>query len=68
MARPIRVDYADAAHHVAARGNERKAIYREDDDRRTFLDTLATACERLGLVVHAYGLMPNHYHLLTQPA
>jgi putative transposase len=66
MARPVRVEYPHAAHHVAARGNERKLIYRSDRDRRMFLDTLATACERFGLVVHAYCLMPNHYHLLTQ--
>ena len=31
MARRIRVDYADAADRVAARGNERKAICRDDD-------------------------------------
>jgi len=66
MARPIRVEYADAAYHVTARGNERKAIYRDDHDQRRFLDAVATACERFGLVVHAYCLMPNHYHLLAQ--
>jgi putative transposase len=60
MARPVRVDYPQAAQHVAARGNARKPIYRSDRDRRMFLDTLATACERFGLVVHGYCLMPNH--------
>lgn len=63
MARPIRVEYADAAYHVTARGNERKELYRDDYDRRRFLVTLATASDRFGLVVHAYCLMPNHHHL-----
>jgi REP element-mobilizing transposase RayT len=31
-----------------------------------FLETLGQACDRYGLVVHGYCLMPNHYHLLVQ--
>lgn len=66
MARPIRVEFADAVYHVTARGNERKAIYRNDQDRERFLETVEQATERFGLVIHAYCLMPNHYHLLVQ--
>ena len=66
MARPIRVEYADAVYHVTARGNERKAIYRDDVDRQRFLETLGQAVERFRVIVHAYCLMPNHYHLLLQ--
>jgi REP element-mobilizing transposase RayT len=66
MARPVRIQYADAAYHVTARGNERKAIYRDDDDRRRYLETLAEMADRFGIVIHAYCLMPNHYHLLAQ--
>lgn len=66
MARPIRVEYEDAVYHVTARGNEQKAIYRDDADREVFLATLAQACEQFGLVVHVYCLMPNHYHLVVQ--
>ncbi len=66
MARPIRVEYADAVYHVTARGNERKAIYRDDADRQRFLETVEQAVERFGVVIHAYCLMPNHYHLLVQ--
>jgi REP element-mobilizing transposase RayT len=66
MARPIRVEFEDAVYHVTARGNERKAIYRDDHDRQRFLDTLEETVERFALVIHAYCLMPNHYHLLAQ--
>jgi len=66
MARPIRVEFAGAAYHVTARGNEQRPIFRDDTDRRMWLATVGQACERFGLVVHAYCLMPNHYHLLAQ--
>ena len=66
MARPIRVEFADAVYHVTARGNERKAIYRDDQDRQRFLETTQEVHDRFGVVIHAYCLMPNHYHLLIQ--
>jgi len=66
MARPIRVEYANAVYHVTARGNERRAIYRDDADRMRFLETLEEAVERFGVVIHTHCLMPNHYHLLLQ--
>jgi len=66
MARPIRVEFEDAAYHVMARGNERRAIFRSDQDRRLFLETLGEAVPRFGLLVHAYCLMPNHYHLVVE--
>ncbi|HXI85153.1 MAG TPA: transposase [Verrucomicrobiae bacterium] len=64
MARPLRVEFADAVYHVMARGNERKAIYHDDEDRHRFLDSLAETVERFGVRLHAYCLMANHYHLL----
>jgi REP element-mobilizing transposase RayT len=64
MARPLRIEFEGAAYHVTARGNERRAIFRDDADRLRFLETLGQACARFGLVVHGYCLMPNHYHLL----
>jgi REP element-mobilizing transposase RayT len=53
-------------YHVTARGNERRAIYRDDADRARFLETVGKAVEQFGMVVHAYVLMPNHYHLLVE--
>ena len=66
MARSIRIEYAGALYHVMARGNRRERIYRDDDDRRFFLKTLAEACGMTGWRVHAWVLMSNHYHLLIQ--
>ena len=33
MARPLRIEYEGAHYHVSTRGNERKAIFRDDRDR-----------------------------------
>ena len=41
MARQLRICFEGALYHVTARGNERKAIVRDDEDRQRFLDCLA---------------------------
>ena len=50
----------------AARGNERKSIYRDDRDRQHFLTLLAQVVDRFHVLVHAYVLMDNHYHALAE--
>lgn len=65
MSRPIRVEFAGAVYHIMARGNERKDIFRDDRDRGRYVDALAQAVEQFGLRLHAYCLMPNHYHLIV---
>jgi REP element-mobilizing transposase RayT len=66
MARPLRIEYAGAFYHLTARGNARQAIFLSDDNRRKFLQLLATAVERYNWRVHAYCLMDNHYHLVVE--
>jgi REP element-mobilizing transposase RayT len=66
MARALRIQRPGGRYHVTARGNERKAIYRDDSDRAHFLELLGELTERFGLRVHAYVLMDNHFHLLVE--
>jgi REP element-mobilizing transposase RayT len=66
MARPLRIEYSGAVYHVTSRGNERKPIYLDDDDRRLFLDILARVNSRYNWLCHAYCLMDNHYHLVIE--
>ena len=49
-----------------ARGNQGSRIFKDDQDRRCFLETLGEACEKTGWHIHAYVLMGNHYHLLVE--
>lgn len=64
MARAWRIEYAGALYHVHARGNERRDIFADDDDRRSFAHLLGEAARRFEIEVFAYVLMNNHYHLL----
>ncbi len=66
MARPLRLEYPGAVYHLTARGNARQAIYRDDEDRRIFLELLGAAVERYQWRCHAYCLLPNQYHLLVE--
>lgn len=51
---------------MTARGNERKAIYRGEPDRKHFLELLPLWRERFRLRLRAYVLMDNHYHFLLE--
>ncbi|MGH7395305.1 MAG: transposase, partial [Candidatus Methylomirabilales bacterium] len=53
-------------YHVTARGNERKAIVRDDRDRARFVDTLAAMVDLYRVRCHGWVLMTNHYHLLLE--
>lgn len=66
MARKLRVEYPGAIYHVMNRGDRREPIFQDDDDRWQFLATLGEACVRSGWQVHAYCLMPNHFHLVVE--
>lgn len=66
MARPLRIDYPGAWHHVMSRGARRAPIFRSDVECSLFLSVLAELPKRYGVEVHAYALMPNHYHLLVR--
>jgi len=68
MPRPERIEYQDAYYHVMNRGRDggRRDIFLSKEYYEAFLGTLAEVVERFGVVIHAYCLMTNHYHLLVQ--
>jgi putative transposase len=66
VARPLRISYPNAVYHVTCRGNDRKNIFRDDRDRRVFLEKLNTSMEIYEVNVQAYVLMSNHFHLIVE--
>lgn len=66
MARKLRVEYPGAVYHVMNRGDRREPIFRDDEDRHRFLNTLGEACGKTGWQVHALCLMTNHFHLVVE--
>ena len=66
MARPLRIEYPGAWYHVTSRGSERGEIFRDDRDRKRFLEALEESIERFKVEVHCYVLMSNHFHFLLR--
>ena len=66
MARPLRIEYPGAVYHITSRGNEKKPVFKDDEDRRNFLNTLRHVNKKYNWICHAYCLMINHYHFLVE--
>ncbi len=66
MARPLRIEFPGALYHVTARGNAQRDLFLDDEDRERFLSVLDRVVSRFHLLLHAYCLMDNHYHLLLE--
>lgn len=66
MPRPLRLEYPGAYYHVMNRGRRRERIFNQEKEFKVFLSILKNTCESCRVIVHAYCLMSNHYHLLLQ--
>ena len=66
MARALRIEYAGAAYHVINRGVERRTIFSVPKDHEQFLRIVSQLNVRHKVVLFAYCLMPNHYHLFLR--
>ena len=66
MARPLRIEYPGAVYHITSRGNEKKPVYKDDQDRKNFLFILDKVNKRYHWLCHTYCLMDNHFHLLIE--
>jgi putative transposase len=54
-------------YHALNRGNNRAAVFADDEDHLAFLQALAGAKERYPFRLLGYCLMTNHFHLLLRP-
>jgi len=59
-----RLEFVGARHHVMNRTARRATLFDDPDVRELFFDVLAELPQRFGCRIHAYALMPNHYHLM----
>jgi putative transposase len=66
MARPLRIQFPGAFYHITCRGIERRKIFIDDKERYRFLAYLSESLDTYQVVLHAYILMVNHFHLLIQ--
>lgn len=67
MARQPRFVLPDYPQHVIQRGNNQERILYEEDDYWLMWEKIGAAAEKFQCDLHAYVLMPNHFHLVLTP-
>ncbi len=67
MARLPRFVLPGYPQHVIQRGNNRQQILFEEEDYWFIWEKIGIAAEKFQCEIHAYVLMPNHFHLLLTP-
>jgi len=64
MPRKARLDVPGTLHHVMVRGIEKSKIFRDEEDRKAFVDRISTLVKESGTRILAWSLLDNHLHLL----
>ena len=67
VARIARVVVLGVPHHVTQRGNRRQRTFFNDRDYASYRKIMRQHCDRHGVEIWAYCLMPNHVHLVAVP-
>jgi len=65
MPRTARIMVPGCPFHVSHRGNERRIVFGDDDDRLEYLRLLGRYSSQFGMAIWSYCLMPNHVHLIV---
>ena len=62
-----RVVIGGIPHHIIQRGNRRQQVFFSSSDYDAYIEVMRERCDRHGVEVWAYCLMPNHVHLIAVP-
>ena len=66
MPRQPRLDAPGILQHVMARGIERREIFKDNKDRKSFVARLGDILTETKTQCFAWVLIPNHIHLLLR--
>jgi putative transposase len=66
VARALRLEFEGALYHLCARGNRRERIFADEKDCVRFVALLRESLRHYHVELHAYVLLPNHFHLLAR--
>ena len=67
MPRIARAVAASFPHHVVQRGNNKEAVFFDEEDRVKYIHLIGKYSDKWNPPVLAYCLMTNHVHLLVKP-
>lgn len=66
VARQARSKSATGIYHVMLRGNERKPIFLDEDDKKKFVNIMLQKKDGAASRLYAYCIMDNHIHAVIQ--
>ena len=66
MARPKRIDFPGAFHHITVRANEKKNILTKSEDKDILLYFIKKYTTMFQSKLYAFIIMINHFHLLIE--
>ncbi len=66
MSRLRRLYYRTSVYHIYNRGNNRIKVFKDNEDKIAFLETLSKYQKRFKFVVYGFVLMDNHYHMMVE--
>lgn len=66
MPRTARIAPQAFVYHVLTRGNNRQAIFKEDEDDLKYLELIKKYKEKYKFRLYHYALMTNHVHLVIE--
>src|SRR5258708_2751572 len=66
MPRHVRPVAEGLVYHVINRGNNRAAVFHDDEDYAAFLQAIGDRKRRKPFGLYGYCLMPDHFHLLIR--
>lgn len=66
MARPLRIEYPDAAYHVSNYSIGTQRVFPSAKYFEAFIDGLEETCSRLNVEIQSFCLLRNQYHLIIK--
>ena len=57
----------NACYHIITRGNQKQRVFLDEQDCEAYLSRLKRYKLKLGFLIYAFCLMPNHVHLIGEP-
>ena len=66
MPRQARLFLEGVCYHIITRGNQKQAIFKDENDFDRYMWFLAKYKRRFGVRLYGWCLMPNHVHLLLE--
>jgi putative transposase len=68
MPRTARIAPKEFVYHILTRGNNKQAIFKDDNDYLKYIEILKKYKEKYLFKLYHYVLMTNHVHLVIEPS